>query len=81
MATYGFDGVDIAIEFSDADIPEDKAALTILLEVRLENLYQREKYISFPFFYLGNSKTKTINVKINCYINSSTICRKSFKSL
>lgn len=33
MATHGFDGVDIALEFSDADVPEDKAALTTLLEV------------------------------------------------
>lgn len=33
MATYGFDGVDMALEFEDADIPEDKAALITLLEV------------------------------------------------
>lgn len=33
MATYGFDGVDIALEFQDADIPEDKIALSTLLEV------------------------------------------------
>lgn len=32
MATYGFDGVDIALEFADADVPEDRAALTTLLE-------------------------------------------------
>jgi chitinase len=33
MATYSFDGVDIALEFADADVPEDKVALTTLLEV------------------------------------------------
>jgi GH18 family chitinase len=33
MATYGFDGVDIALEFPDSDVPEDKAALTTFLEV------------------------------------------------
>jgi chitinase len=33
MASYGFDGVDIALEFSDEDVPEDKLALTTLLEV------------------------------------------------
>ena len=33
MATYGFDGVDIALEFADADVPEDRAALTTFLEV------------------------------------------------
>ncbi|UJR30602.1 hypothetical protein I4U23_018127 [Adineta vaga] len=32
MATHGFDGVDIALEFPDADIPDAKAALTALLE-------------------------------------------------
>ncbi|CAF1041420.1 unnamed protein product [Adineta steineri] len=32
MATHSFDGVDIALEFADADVPEDKAALTTLLE-------------------------------------------------
>lgn len=80
MATYGFDGVDIAIEFADADVPEDKAALTILLEV-----YFKEKLFilneEFFFVNLGNSKTKTINVKINCDIDSCTICRKCFKSI
>ena len=40
MATYGFDGVDIALEFADADVPEDKAALTTFLEVR-ENISKR----------------------------------------
>jgi GH18 family chitinase len=33
MATYSFDGVDIALEFPDGDVPDDKAALTTLLEV------------------------------------------------
>jgi len=33
MTSYGFDGVDIALEFSDEDVPEDKLALTTLLEV------------------------------------------------
>ena len=33
MASYGFDGVDVALEFSDEDVPEDKLALTTLLEV------------------------------------------------
>ncbi|CAF0915702.1 unnamed protein product [Rotaria sp. Silwood1] len=32
VATYGFDGIDIALEFLDADVPEDKAALTTLIE-------------------------------------------------
>ncbi len=33
MATHGFDGVDVALEFPDSDVPEDKTALTTLLEV------------------------------------------------
>ncbi len=33
MTSYGFDGVDVALEFSDEDVPEDKLALTTLLEV------------------------------------------------
>lgn len=36
MASHGFDGVDVAIEFPDADIPDAKAALTALLEVALK---------------------------------------------
>ncbi|CAF1972404.1 unnamed protein product [Rotaria magnacalcarata] len=32
MASYGFDGVDIAFEFPDEEVPEDKFALTALLE-------------------------------------------------
>ncbi|CAF4160680.1 unnamed protein product, partial [Rotaria magnacalcarata] len=32
MATHGFDGVDIALEFVDGDNPEDKVALTTLIE-------------------------------------------------
>jgi GH18 family chitinase len=32
MASYGFDGVDIAFEFPDEDVPEDRLALTTLLE-------------------------------------------------
>jgi chitinase len=39
MATYGFDGVDIAFEFSDEDVPEDKLALTTLLEVGRDLIY------------------------------------------
>ena len=33
MASYGFDGVDIAFEFPDEEVPEDKIALTTLLKV------------------------------------------------
>lgn len=33
MATHGFDGVDVALEFPDEDVPEDRAGLTALLEV------------------------------------------------
>jgi len=33
MTSYGFDGVDVALEFSDEDVPEDKLALTTLLKV------------------------------------------------
>ena len=33
MATHGFDGVDLALEFPDADVPDDRIALTTLLEV------------------------------------------------
>ncbi len=33
MATHGFDGVDIALEFPDSDLPEEKIALVKLLEV------------------------------------------------
>ena len=33
MASYGFDGVDIAFEFPDEEVPEDKTALTQFLEV------------------------------------------------
>ena len=40
MATHGFDGVDIALEFPDADIPDAKAALTALLEVDLNSHYR-----------------------------------------
>jgi GH18 family chitinase len=36
MASYGFDGVDIAFEFPDEEVPEDKLALTTLLEVCYE---------------------------------------------
>ena len=36
MATHSFDGVDVALEFPDEDVPEDKAALTTLLEVCLD---------------------------------------------
>ncbi|CAF4486412.1 unnamed protein product [Rotaria sp. Silwood1] len=32
MTSYGFDGVDIAFEFPDEEAPEDKVALTTLLE-------------------------------------------------
>ena len=38
MATYGFDGVDVALEFSDDDVPEDKLALTTLLEVSITRI-------------------------------------------
>jgi len=41
MTSYGFDGVDIALEFSDEDVPEDKLALTTLLEV-CENLKKKK---------------------------------------
>ena len=34
MASYGFDGVDIAFEFPDDEVPEDRMALTQFLEVR-----------------------------------------------
>lgn len=33
MASYGFDGVDIAFEFPDEEVPQDRIALTTLLEV------------------------------------------------
>lgn len=33
MATHGFDGVDVALEFPDEDVPDDRAGLTALLEV------------------------------------------------
>ncbi|CAF3689335.1 unnamed protein product [Adineta steineri] len=32
MQSYGFDGVDIAFEFPDEDVPDDKLALTTLFE-------------------------------------------------
>ncbi|UJR15986.1 hypothetical protein I4U23_002905 [Adineta vaga] len=32
MQSYGFDGVDVALEFPDDAVPEDKVALTTLLE-------------------------------------------------
>ena len=34
MQSYGFDGVDVAFEFPDDDVPEDKISLITLLEVR-----------------------------------------------
>ncbi len=43
MATHSFDGVDIALEFPDADVPEDKAALTTLLEVYWKIYMKRKK--------------------------------------
>ncbi len=54
MATYGFDGVDIALEFPDSDVPEDKAALTTLLEVcsKLMN----KKRISFCMQEIAKQK-------------------------
>jgi chitinase len=68
MTSYGFDGVDIALEFSDEDVPEDKLALTTLFEV-CRNLKKKNRII-----FIGNCKTKTINVTFDYYINSSTIC-------
>jgi chitinase len=70
MATHGFDGVDIALEFPDEDVPEDKAALTTLLEVCSD--FRRKKRGEF-FIFSGNSKTETTDVTINCYFNSGTI--------
>jgi len=69
MTSYGFDGVDVALEFSDEDVPEDKLALTTLLEVCRKF---EEKIFNKNF--IGNCKTKTINVTFDYYINSSTIC-------
>lgn len=41
MASYGFDGVDVALEFPDDDVPEDKLALTTLLEVKVKLDFQK----------------------------------------
>ena len=48
MATHSFDGVDIALESPDIDTPEDKIALTTLLEVDIVffsflNIYKNVK--------------------------------------
>lgn len=67
MTTYGFDGVDVALEFSDEDVPEDKLALTTFLEVSIEETL-RERDVEEIF--LGNQQTKTID----CYANCGTIC-------
>jgi chitinase len=47
MATYSFDGVDIALEFPDADVPDDRAALTTLLEVWEEFVKKKEHFFLF----------------------------------
>lgn len=50
MATHGFDGVDIAFEFLDGDVPEDKVGLTTLIEVfLLFYMNEKESYCFFLF--------------------------------
>jgi hypothetical protein len=75
MATHGFDGVDIALEFPDQDVPEDRTALTILLEVKktFDRCASSNDQLVFVLF-LGIGKTKTFNVTIDDYIDSCTVC-------
>jgi GH18 family chitinase len=44
MASYGFDGVDIAFEFPDEEVPEDKTALTQFLEVRDQRMGLKDMF-------------------------------------
>lgn len=79
MATYGFDGVDIALEFADADVPEDRAALTTFLEV-CENILSRLMRKE-PCLLIGNCQAKTVDVTFNCYIDRGSFRRKSFEGV
>ncbi|CAF1051130.1 unnamed protein product [Didymodactylos carnosus] len=65
MATYGFDGVDIAMEFPDDDVPEDKAALVTLLEeiAKQKRLMSSHSFVSLTAAPFVDHLHKAYDVK------------------
>ena len=80
MATHGFDGVDIALEFPDEDVPDDRAALTTFLEVDAlgTNGFIRDDE---NFDLLGISKTEAIDVTFVDHPDRCTVCGTSAEGL
>ena len=80
MATHGFDGVDIALEFPDEDVPDDRAGLTTLLEVGA--LYWN-CFLSddSTFDFLGISKTETTDAELIDHADCCAVRRTSTEGL